>query len=43
MKKKNVIGALVMAGMILVSVPFGANRSLNRLREETREIGRAHV
>lgn len=37
MKKKNVIGALVMAGMILVSVPFGANRSLNRLREETRD------
>lgn len=37
MKKKNVIGALVMAGMILVSVPFGASRSLNRLREETLE------
>lgn len=35
MKKKNAIGALAMAGMILASVPFGAGRSLNRLREET--------
>ena len=34
MKKKNAIGALVMAAMILVSVPLGANRSFERLREE---------
>lgn len=34
MKKKNAVGALVMAVMILVSVPLGANRSFDRLREE---------
>ena len=34
MKKKNAVGALVMAVMILVSVPLGANRSFDRLSEE---------
>jgi len=34
MKKKNVIGALVMAGLIVVSVPLGVNRSFDRLRED---------
>lgn len=34
MKKKNVIGALVMAGLIVVSVPLGVNRSFYRLRED---------
>lgn len=34
MKKKNVIGALIMAGAVLVSVPLGVNRSFARLRED---------
>lgn len=34
MKKKNVIGALVMAGLVLASVPLGVNRSFARLRED---------
>lgn len=37
MKKKNVIGALIMAGLILVSVPLGAGRSLSREREKALE------
>ena len=34
MKKKNAIGALVMAAMILISVPLGAVNSFERLRED---------
>lgn len=34
MKKKNVVGSLVMAGLIVVSVPLGVNRSFSRLRED---------
>ena len=37
MKKKKAIGALVMAAMILVSVPLGAVRSFERLREKALE------
>lgn len=37
MKKKNLAGALVMAGLILVSIPLGANRSLSREREKAIE------
>ncbi len=37
MKKKNVIGALIMAGAILVSVPLGVNRSFARLREDVED------
>ena len=37
MKKKNAIGALVMAAMILVSVPLGTVRSFERLREQVLE------
>lgn len=35
MKKKNVIGAFIMAAAIVLSLPLGANRSFDRLREET--------
>lgn len=34
MKKKNVIGSLVMAALIVVSVPLGVNRSFSRLRKD---------
>ena len=34
MKKKNVVGALVMAGLLALSVPLGVNRSLTKLREK---------
>lgn len=34
MKKKNVIGALVMAVLVVASVPLGAFRSLSREREK---------
>lgn len=34
MKTKNVIGPLVMAAAIVVSVPLGVNRSFSRLRED---------
>ena len=37
MKKKNAIGALVMAAMLLISVPLGAVRSFERLREDALE------
>ncbi len=37
MKKKNVIGAFIMAAAIVLSLPLGANRSFDRLREETLE------
>lgn len=37
MKKKKAIGALVMAAMILISVPLGAVRSFERLREKVLE------
>lgn len=33
-KKGTAIGALVMAGLIVVSVPLGVNRSFSRLRED---------
>lgn len=34
MKKKNVVGALVMAGLLVLSVPLGVNRSLSKVREK---------
>lgn len=34
MKKKNLVGACVMAGLILLSVPLGMHNSLSRLRED---------
>ncbi len=34
MNKKTVIGALVMAVAVLVSIPLGVNRSFSRLRED---------
>ena len=37
MKKKKAIGALVMAAMILISVPLGAHNSFERLREKALE------
>lgn len=33
-RKKNVVGALVMAAAIVVSIPLGMNRSFARLREK---------
>ena len=38
MKKKNAIGALVMAALILISVPLGAVRSFERLREDALKV-----
>lgn len=37
MKKKNAVGALVMTGLILVSVPLGVNRSFSRMSEQVKE------
>lgn len=37
MKKKNAIGAIVMAVLIVVSLPLGTNRSLTREREKALE------
>ncbi len=37
MKKKTVTGALIMAVVIILSVPLGANRSFFRLREDAME------
>lgn len=34
MKKRNIIGAAVMAGLILAAMPLGASRSLGELRED---------
>lgn len=34
MKKKNVIGAVIMAALILVSLPLGTQRSLSKEREK---------
>ncbi len=37
MKKKSIAGALIMAGMILVSVPLGVNRSFSRLWKDVKD------
>ena len=37
MNKKNLIGALVMAGMILLSLPLGAAHSAKALREDVED------
>lgn len=34
MKKNNIIGAAIMAGLILISLPLGVNRSLSRIRDD---------
>lgn len=36
MKKRNIIGAAVMAGLIALAMPLGAAHSLDKLREEAR-------
>ncbi len=37
MKKKTITAALVMAGMLILSLPLGAHSSLSRLREKAEE------
>ena len=37
MNKKNVVGACVMAGVILLSIPLGAHMSMTKLREEAKD------
>lgn len=34
MKKKTMVGAVVMTGMLLISLPLGVNRSLTKLQDE---------